>query len=74
MIYLAERITVDPEQYGGRPCVRGMRIRVTDVLDLLANGLSPEQIVEELPDLELEDVRACLRFASQRFDHPVLVA
>ena len=74
MVYLAERITVDPEQCGGRPCIRGMRIRVSDVLDLLANGLTPEQVVEELPDLELQDVRACLRFASQRFDHPVLVA
>lgn len=65
MTYLADRITVDPEQCGGRPCVRGMRIRVSDVLDLLANGLSPEQVVEELPDLELQDIRACLRFASR---------
>lgn len=71
---LAERITVDPEQCGGRPCVRGMRIRVIDVLDLLANGLTAEQVIEELPDLELEDVRACLRFASRRLDHPVLAA
>jgi uncharacterized protein (DUF433 family) len=74
MAELAERITVDPEQCGGRPCIRGMRIRVSDILDLLANGLTPEEIVQELPDLELEDVRASLRFASQRFDHPVLVA
>lgn len=74
MTYIAERITVDPEQCGGRPCIRGMRIRVSDVLDLLANGFTPEQVVEELPDLEVEDVRASLRFASQRFDHPVLVA
>jgi uncharacterized protein (DUF433 family) len=51
-----------------------MRIRVSDVLDLLANGLTPEQVVEELPDLELADIRACLRFASRRVDHPVLVA
>jgi uncharacterized protein (DUF433 family) len=51
-----------------------MRIRVIDVLDLLANGLSAEQVVEELPDLEIEDVRACLRFASRRLDHPVLAA
>ncbi|HUY35526.1 MAG TPA: DUF433 domain-containing protein [Pirellulales bacterium] len=51
MANLADRITVDPKQCGGRPCVRGMRIRVSDVLDLLANGLSPEQIVDELPDL-----------------------
>jgi len=71
---VAERITVDPEQCGGRPCVRGMRIRVIDVLDLLANGLTAEQVIEELPDLELEDVRACLRFASRRLDHPVLAA
>ena len=52
MAKLAERITVDPEQCGGRPCIRGMRIRVTDVLDLLANGLTPAQVLEELPDLE----------------------
>lgn len=71
---LMDRITVDPEQCGGRPCIRGMRIRVSDVLDLLANGLSPEEIVEEMPDLELEDIRASLRFASRRLDHPVIAA
>ncbi|MDE3243652.1 MAG: DUF433 domain-containing protein [Nitrospirota bacterium] len=71
---LAERITVDPEQCGGRPCIRGLRIRVQDVLDLLANGLTPEQVREELPDLEAEDIRACLRFASRRLDHPVVAA
>jgi uncharacterized protein (DUF433 family) len=71
---VAERITVDPKQCGGRPCVRGMRIRVSDVLDLLANGLSPEQIVDELPDLELADIQACLRFASRWVDQPVTVA
>lgn len=74
MAELAERITVDPEQCGGRPCIRGMRIRVTDVLDLLANGLTPEQILEELPDLEPEDIAACLRFASRRLAHPVVAA
>ena len=63
---------MDPEQCGGRPCVRGMRIRVTDVLDLLARGLSPEQVLRELPDLELEDIHACLRFASRRVDHPII--
>ena len=72
MTKLAERITVDPEQCGGRPCVRGMRIRVKDVLDLLASGLSRDEVLEELPDLEEEDIAACLRFASQRLDHPVL--
>ena len=74
MANCADRITVDPKHCGGRPCVRGMRIRVSDVLDLLANGLSPEQIVDELPDLEPADIQACLRFASRRVDHPVPVA
>jgi len=71
---LEARITIDPEVCGGRPCVRGMRIRVSDVLDLLANGLTPDAVLEELPDLEIEDVFACLRFASRRLDHPTLVA
>ena len=74
MAKLAERITVGPEQCGGRPCIRGMRIRVIDVLDLLANGLTPEQVLEELPDLKPEDIIACLRFASRRLDHPVIAA
>jgi uncharacterized protein (DUF433 family) len=63
-----------PEQCEGRPCVRGMRIRVSDVLELFAAGLSAEQIIEEMPDLETEDLHACLRFASRWVDHPVLVA
>ena len=74
MANLADRITVDPEQCGGRPCIRGMRIRVIDVLDLLASGLSHEEVLLEFPDLEPEDIRACLRFASQRIDHPVVAA
>jgi uncharacterized protein (DUF433 family) len=71
---LLDRITVDPEQCGGRPCIRGMRIRVTDVLDLLANGLTTEEVLDELPDLEREDVQAALKFASRRLDHPVIAA
>ena len=71
---VAERITVDPKQCGGRPCVRGLRIRVSDVLDLLAAGLTLSQVLEELPDLEREDVAACLRFASRRLDHPIVAA
>jgi len=51
-----------------------MRIRVVDVLDLLANGLSAQQVIEELPDLELEDIKACLQYASRKLNHPVLVA
>lgn len=74
MQYVTDRITVDPSQCGGRPCVRGMRIRVTDVLDLLAAGLSQDQVLLELPDLEAEDIAACLRYASRRIDHSVLAA
>jgi len=74
MTAIAERITVDPEQCGGRPCIRGMRIRVVDVLDLLANGLSHQDVLEELPDLTEDDILACLRFARQRIDHPVVAA
>jgi uncharacterized protein (DUF433 family) len=67
-----ERITVNPKQCGGRPCVRGMRIRVSDVLDLFAAGLGAEQILEEMPDLEADDLKACLIYARRRIDHPVL--
>ena len=74
MAALEERITVNPEQCGGRPCVRGMRIRVSDVLDLLANGLTREEVLLELPDLEPEDIAACLRLASRRLDHPIVAA
>jgi uncharacterized protein (DUF433 family) len=66
MATIAERVTANPAQCGGRPCIRGMRIRVVDVLDLLAAGLSSQQILDELPDLEREDISACPRFASRR--------
>ncbi|ARA94134.1 hypothetical protein AWN76_013875 [Rhodothermaceae bacterium RA] len=69
-----KRITINPKQCGGRPCIRGMRIRVVDVLELLASGLSRDQVLEELPDLEPEDIEAVLRYASRRLDHPVLAA
>ena len=71
---LLERITINPDQCGGRPCIRGMRVRVTDVLDLFAAGLTAEQILEEMPDLEAEDLQAVLLYAARRLDHPVLVA
>ena len=73
MNYL-DRITFNPNQCGGRPCIRGQRIRVKDVLDLLASGSSEKEILEDYPYLELEDIRACLRFAAAEFDHPVLTA
>ena len=72
MTYIADRITVDPAQCGGRPCVRGMRIRVTDVVDLFRNGLNAPEILTEMPDLEDADLRACLAYASRMIDHPVV--
>ena len=69
-----ERITFNPHQCGGRPCIRGMRIRVTDVLDLLLAGLSTQEILDEMPDLEAEDIDAAIRFARSRIDHPVIAA
>lgn len=69
---LKPRITSNPDLCGGRPCVRGMRIRVTDVLDLLANGLSFNEILEEMPDLSYDDIVACLKFASREIDPPVI--
>ncbi len=67
------RITINPNQCGGRPCIRGMRIRVKDVLDMLAEGASEVEILEDYPDLEAGDIRACLAYAARYFDHPVLV-
>ena len=69
-----QRITIDPEQCGGRPCIRGMRVRVSDVLDLLAAGLSPDEVVEELPYLERADVEASLRYASEATSQPARTA
>ena len=66
---IAERITVNIEQCGGRPC-----IRVVDILELLAAGLSFSGVLEELPDLEMDDLFAVLKFATSRVNHPVLVA
>ncbi|MEM8502285.1 MAG: DUF433 domain-containing protein [Cyanobacteria bacterium P01_D01_bin.1] len=69
-----ERITVNPKQCGGRPCIRGMRIRVSDVLDLFAVGLSADEILLDLSDLEKEDLTTSLRYAALKLDHPRLVA
>lgn len=67
-------ITFSPNQCGGRPCIRGMRIRVKDVLDLLAAGAKEAEILEDYPYLESEDIRACLEYAAAEADHSVLVA
>jgi uncharacterized protein (DUF433 family) len=69
-----KRITMNPKQCGGRPCIRGMRIRVVDVLDLLAAGLSFEAILDEMPDLERDDIVAAIHYAKQGMDHPVIAA
>jgi uncharacterized protein (DUF433 family) len=68
----ANRITIDIEKCGGRPCIRGMRIRVIDILDLLSSGLTSEQVLEELPDLEAADIEAALKYASHQLDRPVI--
>jgi len=72
MSNLSERITINPKQCGGRPCIRGMRIRVSDVLDLFAGGLTAEQILEEMPDLEREDLSAALQYTARKINHPIL--
>ncbi|MCF8248211.1 MAG: DUF433 domain-containing protein [Saprospiraceae bacterium] len=61
---LLKRITIDPNKCGGKPCVRGMRIRVIDILSLIANGLPFTEILKEMPDLEELDIRACLVYAT----------
>ncbi len=61
-----DRITIEPGKRGGKPCIRGMRITVYDVLEYLAGGMSEEQILADFPDLEREDIRACLEFAADR--------
>lgn len=68
-----ERITINPDQCGGRPCVRGMRIRVKDVLDMLAGGATQQEILADFPDLEADDLRACIAYAARYLDHAVLV-
>ena len=69
-----ERITVNPKQCGGRPCIRGIRIRVSDVLELFAVGLSAEQVLSEMPALEADDLKAALVCAARKLNHPVLGA
>jgi uncharacterized protein (DUF433 family) len=69
---LLERITIEPGKCGGRPCIRGLRIRVRDILALLAAGASHQEILEDYPDLEEADILAALSYAAQQSDHVVL--
>ena len=69
---LLNRITYNPKQCGGRPCIRGMRIRVSDILEMLAENVSSGEILEDFPDLEAEDIQACLLFAARRSNIPKL--
>lgn len=69
-----DRITANPNQCGGRPCIRGLRIRVKDILDMLAAGVPQETILEDYPYLEPEDITAALEFAARQSDHPILKA
>lgn len=72
---LLKRITSNPKICGGKPCIRNSRIRVVDILELLASGLSAKQIItEELPFLELDDITASLIYAASKVNHPVLTA
>lgn len=59
-------ITIEADKRGGKPCIRGLRVTVSDILDYLAGGMSPEEIVSDFPDLTLEDISACLAFAADR--------
>ncbi len=67
-----DRITVSPDVCGGRPCIRGLRVRVKDVLDLLAAGATREEILADYPYLEPDDITAALEFASRQSDHPIV--
>lgn len=70
---LLERITVEPGKCGGRPCIRGYRLRVSDVLSLIAAGATHEEILEDYPFLEPDDIVAALTYAAQQTDHPIIV-
>jgi uncharacterized protein (DUF433 family) len=71
---LLKRITIEPEKCGGRPCVRGLRIRVTDILQLLSSGASHEEILRDYEFLEQDDILACIEYAARQTDHVLLQA
>ena len=69
-----DRITIDPGQMHGRPCIRGLRVTVSDVLGMLAAGMARTDIVNDYPYLEDADIDAALEFAAKQADHPVIAA
>lgn len=69
-----DRITIQAGQCGGRPCIRGLRIRVSDVLELLANGAGEAEILQDYPELELADIAAALHYAAAQLDHTIVLA
>lgn len=71
---LLSRITSEPGKCGGQPCIRGMRIRVSDILEMLAHDVPAEEVLQDFPDLEAEDIQASLLFAARRAGHARLVA
>jgi uncharacterized protein (DUF433 family) len=73
-VKLLERITIESDKCGGRPCIRGYRMRVTDMLELLAAGASHQEILDDYPFLEAEDITAAITYAARQADHTILVA
>lgn len=71
---LLQRIMIEPGKCGGRPCVRGFRLRVSDVLQLLSAGASYDEVLADYPFLEREDILACIEYAARQTDHAVLLA
>ena len=71
-MHLPDSITVEPDKCGGRPCIRGLRIRVTDILGMLAEGVSNDDILRDFPYLEPDDIKAVLAYAARQTDHAVL--
>ncbi len=69
---LLDRITIEPGKCGGRPCIRGMRMRVSDVLELLASGATEEEILADYEFLEADDIRAALAYAAAQSNHTLL--
>jgi uncharacterized protein (DUF433 family) len=74
MSELLARITIEADQNGGRPSIRGLRVRVQDVLELLSQGVSQDQILADFPYLEADDVRACLAYAAASVDRSSIIA